>query len=69
MCVCVCVRTCVCFSVKDMKMSIMHGCVDTSEYLICLHFMCLYTFDKDTLIVLETLVHEEVSSKTFKMFT
>lgn len=25
---CVCVR--VCFSVKEMKMSIMHGCVDTS---------------------------------------
>lgn len=26
-----------------------------------MRFMCLYTFDTDTLIVLEALVHEEVS--------
>lgn len=61
---------CVCVRVKEMKMSITHGRVLNTYSFYAMHFTCVYTFDTDTVIVLEALVHEEVSSKTFfKMFT
>lgn len=52
-----------------MKMSIMHGSFNASEYLICCcnaFNVCVYTFDKDPLIVLDMLVHEEVSRETLR---
>lgn len=37
-----------------------------TKSVYAMHFMCLYTFDTDTVIVLEALVHEEVSYKTLR---